>query len=306
MESIISVKDLHKKYRGAAVESVSFALKAGEILGLLGPNGAGKTTTLRMITNLTPCDRGEIYIKGYSLRQSPREAILHVGATLEIPSFYNELSGWDNLIFSAEMYGGVDRRRLHELIELVGLSGAEGKPVKHYSTGMRQRLGLARTLIADPELVILDEPANGLDPQGMLELYDLIRKMAFERRIAFIISSHLLHDMEELCTDVFILDHGQSIAQGKTKELLRGKSDTVCLTTTVPERVKAVLTSQRGLEILHFSGPSAEIRLTGITINELLVLLITAQIEIVDFHIKKITLEDLFLRMVRYRKNDKS
>jgi len=303
METIISVRGLHKKYKKkVVVENINLEVKAGEILGLLGPNGAGKTTTLRMITNLTPCDKGEVIIKGKSIRKYPREVILHVGATLEIPCFYNELSGRDNLLYSASMYSNILRNRIHELFNLVGLSGKEGQLVKFYSTGMRQRLGLARALIAEPELLILDEPANGLDPQGMMELYDLIKQLAFERKIAFIVSSHLLHDMEELCTDVLILNEGKSIVQGKTRELLRGKSETFCVTSSNIEKMKNVFSTTNGIEILRVSGKTVEIRRGYISINDLLKNLIDNDIEILDFHVKQIQLEDLFLEMVGYRR----
>ncbi|MCL2051530.1 MAG: ABC transporter ATP-binding protein [Lachnospiraceae bacterium] len=302
MEKIISVKGLHKKYKNkVAVESVSFDVRAGEIMGLLGPNGAGKTTTLRMITNLAPCDKGEVIIKGKSIKKYPREAILHVGATLEIPSFFNELSGKDNLNYSAQMYNNIPSGRIEKLFELVGLKGKEKQLVKHYSTGMRQRLGLARTLIAEPELIILDEPANGLDPQGMIELYDLIKHLAVKKKIAFIVSSHLL-DMEELCTDVLILNEGKSIVQGKTKELLRGKKDTICITSSNIEKLKDIFSAMDGLEVLRVSGLTYEIQLINITINNLLEKLIKNNIEILDFHVKQIQLEDLFLKMVGYKR----
>lgn len=303
MESVINVRELHKEYKQKiAVENVNFEVKPGEIMGLLGPNGAGKTTTLRMITNLTPCDKGEVIIKGKSIKKSPREAILHVGATLEIPSFYNELSGLDNLAYSARMYSNIPANRIDELLDLVDLKGKETQLVKHYSTGMRQRLGLARTLIAEPDLVILDEPANGLDPQGMIDLYDLIKQLALGKNIAFIVSSHLLHDMEELCTDVLILNNGKSIVQGKTKELLRGKTDTICISSSNIGKLKDVLSAISDLEILRVSGMTVEVRLIHITINNLLKNLINNNIEILDFHVKQTQLEDLFLRMVGYKR----
>ena len=200
------------------VDSVSFELEKGTIMGLLGPNGAGKTTTLKMITNLSSKDMGSIIINGVSLEKEPKQALSRVGAALDTPSFYNELTAKENLFYIQQMHKNFDKNQINELIDFVGLTGQEEKKVKNYSLGMKQRLGLARAMIGNPELIILDEPANGLDPQGMIQLYNLIRTLSKERKITFIVSSHLLHDMEELCTDVLILNNGKSVLQGKTIE----------------------------------------------------------------------------------------
>ncbi len=298
-EVVIKVENLQKKYKDKiVVEDVNFEVYPSEIMGLLGPNGAGKTTTLKMITGLTKCDRGNVYIKGYSIENNTKEAMKHLGATLDIPSFYKELTGYENLLYSASLYKDIPETHIKELIYLVGLEGKEKQYVKNYSTGMRQRLGLARALLANPDLVILDEPANGLDPQGMIQLYELIRRLAIKKKVAFIVSSHLLHDMEGLCTDVLILNEGKSIVQGKTKELLSGPKDIIRISSKDTPKLIKVLHQIKGIEVLRNIGYDVEIWVKGTTINEILTHIVNGEVELMDFHVKQVELQDLFLRLI--------
>lgn len=194
MEKIISVHNLRKTYKKSgrsdyetAVENVCFELMPGDIMGLLGTNGAGKTTTLKMITNLCSKDKGEIVIDQVSLDADPGLALSKVGAALDSPSFYQELTARENIECFARLYKDIPDGQVTELLDYVGLGAQSEKKVKKFSLGMKQRLALARAMLGQPKLIILDEPANGLDPQGQINLYRLICDLAKEKK------QHLLY-----------------------------------------------------------------------------------------------------------------
>jgi ABC-2 type transport system ATP-binding protein len=195
-----------------AVDSLDLEILEGEVLGFLGPNGSGKSTTVGMILGLIEPTSGVIERPGLSLRQ--------IGAIIEFPAFYPFLSGRDNLRALALATGGVGRERVEGLLEMVGLSDAAGRKVQTYSLGMKQRLGLASTLLCDPKLVILDEPTNGLDPAGQEEVRALIPRLAQEGR-SILLASHLLHEVEQICDRVAILSKGKLIASGGVSDLVQ-------------------------------------------------------------------------------------
>jgi ABC-2 type transport system ATP-binding protein len=218
---IIRTIDLTKRYKTlTAVDNLSFEVHRGEVFGFLGPNGAGKTTTIGMLLGLVRPTAGGAEVLGVSIRHNLHSALRRVGAIIENPAFYPYLSGSDNLRIFARISGNNAEGRIPELLELVGLSGRGGSKVGAYSRGMRQRLGLACALLGDPELLILDEPTNGLDPAGMLEMRHLIRQLAEDEGKTVFLSSHLLHEVEQVCDRVLILDKGRLIAQGDVKDLL--------------------------------------------------------------------------------------
>jgi ABC-2 type transport system ATP-binding protein len=222
---IIRTIDLTKQYKNlTAVDVLSFEVRRGEVFGFLGPNGAGKTTTIGMLLGLVRPSAGDAEVLGVSIRHNLHTALRRVGAIIENPAFYPYLTGSDNLRIFARISGHINGNnaegRIPELLELVGLSGRGTSKVGAYSLGMRQRLGLACALLGDPELLILDEPTNGLDPAGMLEMRHLIRQLAEDEGKTVFLSSHLLHEVEQVCDRVLILDKGRLIAQGDVKELL--------------------------------------------------------------------------------------
>ncbi|MFC6335023.1 ABC transporter ATP-binding protein [Paenibacillus septentrionalis] len=195
------------------VDQLSFEVRQGEIVGLLGPNGAGKTTTIRMIVGLIGMTSGEVLIKGHSIRSSFSQAITHVGAIVENPEFYAYMTGWDNLKQYQRMTAGITEARMKQIVEVVGLSEAMNKRVKSYSLGMRQRLGIAQALMHSPSILILDEPTNGLDPAGIREMRDYLKRIAQEEGIAILVSSHLLSEMELMCSRVVIIQQGKFIRE---------------------------------------------------------------------------------------------
>ncbi|QWU17183.1 ABC-2 type transport system ATP-binding protein [Paenibacillus sophorae] len=193
------------------VGDLTLDIPAGQVFGFLGPNGAGKTTTIRMMVGLISISRGDIVIGGRSIKTNFEEAVAQVGAIVENPEMYKFLTGYQNLKQYARMVSGVNKQRIQEVIELVGLGSRINDKVKSYSLGMRQRLGVAQALLHRPKLLILDEPTNGLDPQGIRELRDYLRRLCREEGTTVFVSSHLLSEMELMCDSVAIIQNGKLI-----------------------------------------------------------------------------------------------
>jgi len=202
-----------------AVKNLNLELRRGEVFGFLGPNGAGKSTTVGMILGLIQPTSGSIELFGKKQESSRWSALRRIGAIIEEPAFYPYLSGWDNLNVLAKSIGGISENRIAEVLERVNLLDRAKDAYGRYSMGMKQRLGIASTLLRDPELIILDEPTNGLDPAGTREIRDLIPRLAHERR-AILLCSHLLHEVELTCNRVAIIKQGTVIADAPLKELL--------------------------------------------------------------------------------------
>ncbi len=218
---ILSIKNLTKKYgERIAVNNISLNLYAGQIIGFLGANGAGKSTTIKMLTGLARITSGDVYICGHSIKEGFENAIKHVGAMIEIPHFYNYLSGYNNLKYFAKLSGNINISRINEVASLVGLSNRIKDKVGNYSLGMKQRLGVAQALLNKPKLLILDEPTNGLDANGIREFRMMLKTLAYKEGIAILISSHILGEMENLCDMVAIIDNGK-IIQVQTMEQIK-------------------------------------------------------------------------------------
>jgi ABC-2 type transport system ATP-binding protein len=219
---IIETRGLTKRFGSrAAVADVNLTVPAGCAFGFLGHNGAGKTTVIRLLTGLTRPDAGTILVGGRPLATHRAEVLARVGAIIEEPRFHHHLTGRENLLVIAAARGPQARRRIEPALERVGLAGRAEDRVGSYSQGMRQRLGIARCLLADPQLIILDEPMNGLDPGGILELRRLIAGLAAEGRTVFV-SSHLIGEIEKTCHAAAVIDQGRLVAQGPIAALLAG------------------------------------------------------------------------------------
>jgi ABC-2 type transport system ATP-binding protein len=202
-----------------AVKNLNLELHRGEVFGFLGPNGAGKSTTVGMILGLVAPTAGSIEVFGLELESHRWQILRRIGAIIEEPAFYPYLSGWDNLEALAKALGGIPKNKIPEVLQRVNLLDRAHDRYDHYSMGMKQRLGIASTLLRDPELIILDEPTSGLDPAGTKEVRDLIPQLAHESRAVFL-CSHLLHEVELVCDRVAIIDHGAMIANAPLQELL--------------------------------------------------------------------------------------
>lgn len=223
-ETVIQTEELTKRYgRVLAVDGLSLNVPRGRIFGLLGPNGSGKTTLMSMLLGLVRPTSGSFSLFGAPPTGGGLDRQLHrIGALVETPTFYPYLSGRNNLAYFQGISGRDDAKELDSLLEQVGLAGRGGDKFQTYSLGMKQRLGLAYTLLGDPELLVLDEPTNGMDPAGMAEVRDLIRGLAGDNRTV-ILSSHLLNEVEQVCDSVAILSHGRLIAQGDVADLLQAE-----------------------------------------------------------------------------------
>ena len=242
---VLEVVDLTKRYgMNLAVDGLSFTARPGRVLGFLGPNGAGKTTTLRMLLGLTLPTSGGTSVDGRPYRQL-EEPIRVVGAVLEGPQFHPGRTGRNHLRVLA-LAAGVPQSRVDDVLRLVELDGAGGKRVKTYSLGMRQRLSLAGALLGDPRALVLDEPANGLDPQGIRWLRDFLRAQAAEGRTV-LVSSHVLAEMAQTVDEVVVISRGRLVAQGSLDELTAGAEAPVWVRTPEPERLQAALTAQNGV-----------------------------------------------------------
>jgi ABC-2 type transport system ATP-binding protein len=204
-----------------AVDGLDLEVRRGEVVGLLGPNGAGKSTTIGMVLGLVAPTAGTAEVLGRDVRVRRQDALAGVGAMLEVTSFYPYLSGRDNLVAVALLRGGDALTRVDLLLARIGLEERGRSKFRTYSLGMRQRLGVASTLLSDPALVILDEPANGLDPAGQREVRELIRELAGENR-GILLASHLLHEVEHVCDRVLVITKGKLIASGTLAEVTRG------------------------------------------------------------------------------------
>lgn len=240
----IVARNLTKRYgRAVAVDGASFEIGRGELVGFLGPNGAGKTTTLRMLAGLIRPTSGE----GRVLDQRvPGPALRRVGTMIEEPSFYPYMTGRDNLRYAARLHGGVPERRIDEVLDFVKLDRASDKRVKAYSQGMRQRLGLARSLLWSPDVLLLDEPTNGLDPVGIAEIRENLRAVAAEG-VTVLVSSHILAEIEKLVDRILAIDHGKLVYDGPLDALVH-RLDTDAVTVHLrASNGPALLTALRDL-----------------------------------------------------------
>lgn len=220
---VVSIKNVTKVIKGKKIiDNLSFEIFPGEVFGFLGPNGAGKTTTIRMIVGLTSITEGEVIIKGNNVSKNFEAAISEIGAIVENPEMYKFLSGYQNLVHFARMVTGVSKERIAEVVKLVGLSERIHEKVKTYSLGMRQRLGLAQALLHSPSVLILDEPTNGLDPAGIREIRDYLKRLAREEGLAVIVSSHLLSEMELMCDRIGIIQKGKLIGVETVNDFING------------------------------------------------------------------------------------
>ena len=224
-EVVLSVRNLSKLYgKRLAVDNLNLDVRRGEIFGFLGPNGAGKTTTIRMMLGLIAPSGGSVDILGKDLAVYRAEILPRVGALVETPALYLYLSGRDNLRAVGSALGGVPRSRVDDVLELVGLQNRQKDRVRTYSLGMKQRLGVAMALLQDPDVLILDEPANGLDPAGIVEMRDLMHQLSAAGKTVFI-SSHLLTEVQQICTRVAIINLGKLVTESTVEELTSGQGE---------------------------------------------------------------------------------
>jgi ABC-2 type transport system ATP-binding protein len=275
------------------VENVTLDIPPGQVFGFLGPNGAGKTTTIRMMVGLTSISQGDIKICGFSIKDHFEQAVANVGAIVENPEMYKFLTGYQNLRHFARMMTGITEERIQEVIQLVGLGNRIHDKVRTYSLGMRQRLGVAQAILHRPKLLILDEPTNGLDPQGIRELRNYLRQLCHEEGTTVFVSSHLLAEMELMCDSVAIIQNGRLIDVRSLKESREKHADAVATGFIVDEPAHALQMMEGGVQ----EGNMIIVRLARDEIAEMNTRLVQAGIKVYGIQAVTRSLEEQFLEM---------
>lgn len=289
---ILRIKNLNKSFgKKKILKNVSFNVNEGDILGFIGPNGAGKTTTIKMILGLQSINSGTVTINGYDIKKNFEKAIEKVGTIVENPDLYMYLSGYDNLKLISNLYKNVDKKRIDEVIKIVKLETRINDKVSKYSLGMRQRLGIAQALLHKPNLLILDEPTNGLDPEGIKELRDIIKRLATKEKVGVVISSHNLSELESFCNKIVIIKNGEIV---ETNELKKVKNIEESYIFEVDEISKISKILEEKIEKINDN--SFKIHINKESIPEIIKKLIENGLKIYTVKEEEISLEDAFLK----------
>lgn len=301
MTYIVRTNNLTKAYNGTEVVSeVNMNIKKGEIYGFLGPNGSGKTTVMKMITNLVTPTGGEIEVLGEKLSPSSFEVLKRIGSIIEYPVFYEKLSARKNLELHCEYMGYYNKDAISEALKLVNLVNIEKKVVKEFSLGMKQRLAIARAVITKPDLLILDEPLNGLDPLGIRELRDLFLNLSRQYGMTLLISSHILGEIEQIADTIGVIREGKLLEEA-TMDLIRSKH-VEHVELIVKEQAKAAFVLENELNIANFRIKERDglihIYDSNIAQNDIIHAMVTNQIEVGSITKKSKTLEDHFLQLI--------
>lgn len=297
MKPILQLKHVRKDIgKKTIIHDLSLDVFAGEVFGLLGPNGAGKTTTIRMIVGLMGITSGEVLVNGVSVTRDFEKAIQHVGAIVENPEMYKFLTGYQNLVHYARMTKGVTKERIEEVVRLVGLEHRIHDKVKTYSLGMRQRLGLAQALLHRPSVLILDEPTNGLDPAGIREIRDYLRKLAREERLAVVVSSHLLAEMEMMCDRFAIIQHGKLVTIESVQELSQQTEKVLFIVEPKEKAAQMVKAHDPHLDV-RLVDQGLEVAIDYKDIPRLNAMLVAEGINVYGIHVLAKSLEERFLEM---------
>jgi ABC-2 type transport system ATP-binding protein len=301
----LALEDLCKRFgRIRAVEHLSLEVPPGQMAGFLGPNGAGKSTTLYMIPRLVRPGGGRIRIFGVDLQRDFKQALRSVGVMVEAPAFYEYLSGRRNLQLAARLLGGVGPRDLDEVFERIGLADRQHDKVRTYSQGMKQRLGIGRALLGRPRLLILDEPTNGMDPEGTREILGFLQDRVRRDGLTVFLSSHLLHEVEEYCDTVFVINQGHLVASGNVRDILRPHERIVRTTFAgaVPDP-GTLLTEARIRKVEPVSSDTLEIMLAAEDSAWLNDYLLQAGFRVAALAPRQKTLKEFFLSITGDRRH---
>lgn len=294
-KAMLQINDLHKKIGNhEIIKGLSLEVNKGEVFGFLGPNGAGKTTTIRMMVGLTTPTSGQIFIGGEALSKNRSNVMKKIGAIVENPEMYPFLSGLDNLKHYARMQPNITKEDIDRVVKLVGLEHRIKDKVKKYSLGMRQRLGLAQALLHKPELLILDEPTNGLDPAGIREIRDYIRKLAKEEGLSVIVSSHLLSEMELMCDRIGIIKDGKMICIENVHEQ---NNQNLIMSYDVNPIEKAEQWFKKNGYEYNIQGNQIKVKINKEDVPNTVQALVTESVSIYSIHEERSSLEDRFLNI---------
>lgn len=300
MEAVLKINNLTKNFgKRRVIDNISFEIYAGEVFGFLGPNGAGKTTTIKMIMGFLSIDKGEIVINGLNVKKDYEKAMASIGGIVENPEMYKNLSGKTNLKMYAKLHDGVTKERINEVVELVGMQNRVKEKVKKYSLGMKQRIGLAQAILHKPRILVLDEPTNGLDPAGIRDLRDILKKLAHEENVAVFVSSHMLSEMELMCDRVAIINNGKLLGIKLIKDLISEVSGRTSyrFETKQADKAEELLTPMYKETIKNKTAEYIELEIEEDKVPEITTLLATNGIGI--FGVKKVeaSLEDAFMNI---------
>ena len=299
MSYILQTSHLSKTIDGKQlVTDVNIHVKKGEVYGFLGPNGAGKTTVMKMLTNLWKPTSGTAWLFGKALEKTSYEVLKRMGSIIEFPTFYDHMSGKDNLQLHCEYMGYYNKGSVEEALQMLGLSDAADRPAGSYSLGMKQRLGIARAILCKPELVILDEPTNGLDPAGMKQIRDLFRMLCTEYGMTFMISSHLLPEIESIADTVGVIHHGKMMKEISMKEI--AETNTAYIELAVEDTKKAAYVLAEKMQLSNFkivNDSGIRIYEQGVTTQKISRELMANDVEIASISQHTENLEDYFLKV---------
>ncbi len=300
MSSILRTTQLTKVFQGKEVVShVNMNIKQGEIYGFLGPNGAGKTTVMKMLTNLVKPTGGEIEIFGEKLTPKSYHLLGRMGTIIEVPVFYDRLKARENLELHCEYMGYYNKKSIDDALELVNLTNIDNKPVKDFSLGMKQRLGIARAIITKPELLILDEPINGLDPVGIKEIRDLFKMLSKEYGITLLVSSHILGEMEQMADTIGVINHGRLMEEVPMDRVRERNTEYIELVVSDSKKAAFLLADQ--LNLANFKVIDEHtLRVYDVRAaqNEMTKVLVMNDVMIESIHKKNSSLEDYFLSLL--------
>jgi len=294
-EPLLQTTNLGKRYkRRWAVRDLNLTVRRGDVFGFLGPNGAGKSTTIRMLLSLVKPTMGSIQLFGKSLRGNRREVLARIGGLVERPDFYLYLSARRNLEIVSALRGEARSEGIDEVLDIVGLLRRANDKVKTFSHGMKQRLGIAQALLGFPDMIILDEPTSGLDPQGIKEVRDLVRRLRTERSMTVLLSSHLLHEIEQTATSMAIINAGELVVQGRVHELLSETEVVLRVEARPVDKAFNIFAADPAVERLKKDGVMIECTVSRDRIGDLNRRLVDARIEVRAL-VPKRSLEEYFL-----------
>jgi len=293
---VVQTRNLTKRFgKITAVDELNIEVHRGEVFGFLGPNGSGKSTTMGMLLGLIAPSSGTACVFGMDIRKHLPRILKRIGALTESTGFYPYLSGKNNLKYIAGITGGITQARIDEVLELVELKTRAGDPFSSYSLGMKQRLGIASALLSDPELIILDEPTNGLDPAGMKEIRQLIGSLGNQGKTVFL-NSHLLHEVQQVCGRVAIIKKGRVVTQGSVKDLL-DRGDCLQIRVTQPDKAVEILSQQDWIGSVIREDERLLLDVKTELASRVSAVLAAEEIFLTEMKARENTLEDLFLEL---------
>lgn len=298
MSEVLKIKEVSKTLGNRkVVDNISLEVHQNEIVGFLGANGAGKTTTIKMVLGLLSIDSGEIYIHGHGVKHEFEKALENVGGIVESPDMYGYMSGLDNLKLSANARG-VNKNRIQEVISLVGLDNRIKDKVGKYSLGMKQRIGLAQSMLHRPSILVLDEPTNGLDPVGIKELRGIIKKLAHEQETSVLVSSHILSEMQLMCDRVCIIDRGKILITRSVAELeeLSGHSGYRFIAKPIDVAIKIIKEKLSG-KLIASTEKTVDVNISESEINNLTQAMISEGVSVLGVSPIEKSLEEIYMKI---------